>query len=122
MAKKILIAEDEKPLAKALQLKLNHEGFEAEIASDGEEALEHIKTGKYELVLLDLMMPKIDGFGVLESLQKAKSTVPVIVTTNLSQPEDLARVRSLGARGYLVKSNTPLSGIIQRIKELLDQT
>jgi len=117
--KRILIAEDEKPMAKALQLKLNNMGFEAEIAGNGEEALEMLKNGNFDLLVLDLMMPKVDGFGVLTELKNQGSSLPVIVASNLSQPDDAKRARDLGARDFFVKSNTQIIEVIGQIKNIL---
>src|SRR3989344_3357403 len=113
--KKILIVDDEKPMARALELKLQHSGFETKVVNQGAEALDSLEKDKIDLVLLDLMMPTPDGFQVLESLQKKKNTVPIIVTSNLSQLEDEKRALALGAEHYFVKSNTPLSKNIERI-------
>lgn len=117
--KKILIAEDEKPIAKALALKLQHSGFEADTAMDGQEALDKIKAGSFDLVLLDLMMPKLDGFAVLEELKKSNNPVPVIVVSNLNQQEDIAKAKALGARDFFIKSDTPLSGVIEHVRQVL---
>ena len=117
--KKILIVDDEKPMARALELKLQHSGFETKVVNQGAEALSSIEKDKIDLVLLDLMMPSPDGFQVLESLQKKKNTVPIIVTSNLSQLEDEKRALALGAEHYFVKSNTPLSKIIEHVKKIL---
>lgn len=117
--KKILIVDDEKPMARALELKLQHSGFETRVAYLGAEALDVLEKEKFSLILLDLMMPSPDGFAVLETLQKKKNTIPVIVTSNLSQLEDEKRARALGAESYFVKSNTPLSMIIEHVKKIL---
>lgn len=86
--KRILIAEDEKPMARALELKLTHEGFEAKAVFDGAAALEELEKSKYDLLLLDLMMPKMGGFEVLEQMKLKKIKIPVAVLSNLSQAED----------------------------------
>ncbi|MES2437076.1 MAG: response regulator [Patescibacteria group bacterium] len=119
LKKKILVVEDEKPMAHALELKLKSSGFDADVAHDGEAALEHILTNSYDLVLLDLVIPKKDGFGVLAELKEKGNTTPIFVTSNLSQQEDEKKARELGAQGYLIKSNTPLLKIIETIKEFL---
>ncbi|MCA9388500.1 response regulator [Candidatus Berkelbacteria bacterium] len=116
---KILIVEDEQPIAKALQLKLNHVGFEADIASDGQEALEVVDKGGYDLMILDLVMPRKDGFEVLEELSKKKKHPPVIVATNLSQEEDLARAKKLGAKDYFVKADTPIADLVVQVEKNL---
>lgn len=117
--KKLLLAEDERAIAKALQLKLSLSGFEVEVASNGEEALALIKTKKFDLLLLDIMMPKMDGFTVMEEMKKLKNKTPVIVLSNLSQEDDADRAKKLGAVDFCIKSNTPLAEIIEKIKKFL---
>ncbi|PIR49010.1 response regulator [Candidatus Peregrinibacteria bacterium CG10_big_fil_rev_8_21_14_0_10_55_24] len=117
--KKVLIAEDERPLAHALELKFAHEGFETHIAGDGQQALDLLKAEKFAAVLLDLIMPKLDGFAFLEELKKRKTKIPVIILSNLGQDEDIERAKKLGAEGYFVKSNTPIAEIVKAIKAAL---
>lgn len=117
--KKILIGEDEKAIAKAMELKLNFSGFDAKAVFDGQAILDEMDKEHYDLVLLDIIMPKVDGFGVLEALQKKGNKVPIIMLSNLSQEEDEKKARSLGAAGYFIKSNTPLSQIVEHIKNSL---
>lgn len=117
--KKILIVEDEKPLSYALELKLQSAGFVTVTAKNGEEALAAISKESFDLVLTDLMMPKRDGFSVLEELQKQKNQTPVFVMSNLGQDEDMKRAKSLGAKEYFPKSTTPLSQIADRIGSFL---
>lgn len=119
-SKKILICEDEKPMARALELKLNHVGFTARAVHNGEECLAALAEESFDLILLDLMMPKIDGFKVLEELKARNITTPVIVTSNLGQAEDVKRAKELGARDFLIKSNVPLAAIVEKIKQMLD--
>jgi CheY-like chemotaxis protein len=120
MTKKILIAEDEKPMAKALELKLKGSGFEAKAVFNGVEALAEMEKEKYDLLLLDLMMPVMDGFGVLEALKnKPDNKTLVIVSSNLSQAEDINRAKALGAVDYFVKSDTPISEVVNHIKAAL---
>ena len=115
MSKKILIVEDEKPLANALELKLTHSGFEVKVTYDGIDALETIKKDHYDLILLDLVMPNMDGFSVLSKLRESKNNTKVIVTSNLSQSEDIEKATDLGALDYFVKSDTSLSKIVEYI-------
>ena len=116
---KILIAEDEKPMARALEMKLNHEGFEAKAVFNGELALESLLSEKFALVLIDLMMPKVDGFKVLETINEANLAVPVIVLSNLNQDEDEQKAKDLGAKAFFVKSNTPIAEIVNYVKKFL---
>jgi len=114
--KKILIIEDEKPLAHALELKLSHEGFAIVSTRSGEEGLEYLANEKFDLVLTDLIIPGVDGFKVLETILEKKMKVPVIVMTNLNQEEDRKRAFDLGASEFFVKSNSPISLIVESIK------
>ncbi len=115
--KKVLIIEDEKPLANALKLKLSHAGYDAESASDGEEGLELLKKGDYALVLCDLIMPKVNGFTVLETIKKNQLKMPVVILTNLNQAEDEKRARALGASDFFIKSNTPVADIVAHVQQ-----
>jgi two-component system alkaline phosphatase synthesis response regulator PhoP len=114
--KKILIIEDEKPLAHALELKLSHEGFLVTSTGSGEEGLQYLLKESFDLVLTDLIIPGVDGFKVLETIQEKKMKVPVIVITNLNQEEDRKRAYALGASSFFVKSNSPISEIVENIK------
>lgn len=118
MSKNILIAEDEKPLSHALSLKLTRESFQVDIAQNGQECLAMAKVKKYDVLLLDLMMPIIDGFQVLESIKSFAHVPKIIVLSNLSQKEDEGRVLSLGASKYFTKSNISLSQIVEEIKKV----
>lgn len=120
--RRILIAEDEHPLAHALELKLTHEGFMTKTVSNGEEALAILKDEQFDLILLDLIMPKVDGFEVLQALQGRKPFPKLIVLSNLGQEEDIARTRQLGAIDYCVKSNTPIKAIVELIRRTLDHS
>ncbi len=103
----------------ALEIKLTKAGFFVDTVNNGKEVLEKLKSEKYDLLLLDVMMPFVNGFEVLEELQKMKNSVPVIITSNLGQEEDEARARKLGAKDYLVKSNTPISKVLEKVQAIL---
>jgi DNA-binding response OmpR family regulator len=119
MTKKILIAEDEKPLANALALKLQHAGFQATIATDGQACLELLAQEEFDVLLLDLMMPAKDGFQVLDSVQQMSGHKPVVfVLSNLGQTEDEKRAIAMGAKQYFVKADTPLTTVIEAIIKL----
>ncbi|MDD4319075.1 MAG: response regulator [Candidatus Peribacteraceae bacterium] len=118
-AAKILIVEDEKPLAHALELKMKHEGYDATVAFNGAAGQKEAVTGKYDLILLDLIMPEVDGFEVLEAMKQKKIKTPVIVLSNLGQDEDRERAKSLGASDYFIKANTPIADIVVRVKKAL---
>lgn len=120
-AKKILVVEDEKPMAKALALKLNKSGFEAKAVFNGEEAIDILVKEKFDLIVLDLIMPKVDGFQVLNKLKEIGSQTPVIISSNLSQEEDFSRAKKLGAVDFFVKSDTPITEVVEHIKKSLDK-
>ena len=117
--KKILIAEDEKPMAHALEIKLNNSGFAAKAVFDGQAVLEELAKEKYDLLLLDLIMPEKDGFAVLAELKQNGNKIPVIVSTNLSQEEDLKKAKALGATDYFIKSDTTINQVVEQVKKIL---
>ena len=114
---KILIAEDDQFLSKVLGTILGDEGFAVEKAFNGEEAIQKIKKDGYKLILLDLIMPKKTGFEVLEEMKKAKIKTPVLVFSNLSQPEDRKEALRLGAKDYFVKSNMSVDEVVKEVKK-----
>lgn len=117
--KRILIVEDDKPIATALQLKLQTDGFEVKVASDGKEGLTLAEKESFDLVLLDLMMPVLDGFGFLEGLKEKGLKVKTIVLSNLGQEEDILKTRALGAVDYIVKADLDLQQVVDRARKYL---
>jgi len=117
ISKKILVIEDEKPLARALELKLAHEGFEVKTLSNGEGAISLLEKEGFSLVVCDLVMSKMDGFQILQAIKEKKIDISVVVLTNLGQAEDEKRIRALGAKEFFIKSDTPLSKLVAYIKE-----
>lgn len=117
--KSILVVEDENPLAKVLQDKLVSSGFHVEIVFNGEDALKKIHDKNFDLILLDIILPKIDGFRVLDKLKEMKINIPVIVLSNLGQREDLKKAIDLGAVEYFVKSDVTLSDIASYVEDFL---
>ncbi|HLZ14744.1 MAG TPA: response regulator [Candidatus Saccharimonadales bacterium] len=115
--KRVLIVEDERPLSHALELKLQHEGWETVTAFNGQECVDAVGQQHFDVVLLDLMMPVMDGFQVLQQLQSMPNPPVVFVLSNLSQHEDEERVLSLGAKKFFIKSDTPLSTIVEEVKK-----
>jgi len=93
--------------------------WQSKAVFDGQEVLNELAKNKYDLVLLDLIMPVKDGFAVLEELNNKKNKIPVIVSSNLGQPEDVARAKKLGAVNYFIKSDTPINEVISFIKKAL---
>lgn len=121
--KKILVVEDDQYLIHAYKLKLSQAGFKVELASDGANALDAMKKFKPDVVILDLIMPNVDGFSFLDSMKRDErfKEVPVIVASNLGQKEDVDRAKSLGAVDYFVKSNVSLETIIDKITAVLSK-
>lgn len=117
--KKILIAEDEKPMAKALNHKLTRAGFTVTLAGNGEEALKILEKEEFDLIISDLIMPRVDGFGLLNEIKARGIKTPVIIASNLSQVEDAKRAKRMGARDYFIKSNTPIIQIVEHVKKVL---
>ncbi len=118
---KILIIEDDKFLRDLMSQKLTKEGFSVKEALDGEEGLKMALEEPPDLVLLDLILPRIDGFGVLERIKKEQklSHLPVLILSNLGQKEDVQRALSMGAQDFLIKSNFTLGEIVEKIKTIL---
>ncbi len=121
---KILVVEDDFFLIKVMQTKLVNEGYQVEIASDGVLALEALKRFTPDLILLDLVMPRKDGFEVLEELShdKKMSKIPVIVLTNLGQDSDVDRVKVFGVKDYLVKSDISIDAVVEKVRSVLRQS
>lgn len=119
--KKILFVEDEAALQEAFGEVLKQAGYEVIMALDGEIALRLAKSEKPDLILLDLVLPKIHGFDVLKRLKKDKETenIPVIVLTNLEKAEDVDTAIELGAKTYLVKTQYNLEEVIDKIKRII---
>ena len=117
-AKRVLIVEDERPLAHALELKLTHEGFEPLLATNGQECLDIINSQTVDVVLLDMMMPVMDGFQVLQEITKMKKKPTVFALSNLTLHDDQTRIMAMGAQKYFIKSDTPLTTIVEEIKKL----
>ncbi len=115
--KKIIIVEDEEILRNLLQKKLLAEGYEVDIAEDGEVGLLKIKENKPDLILLDIIMPKMGGFEMLEELQKDESLldIPVIVVSNSGQPVEIDRAQKLGVKDWLVKTEFDPQEVIEKV-------
>lgn len=121
MAKKILIVEDDKFLRELIARKLTDEGFEIIEAVDGEDGIKKIKEMKPDLVLLDLILPSIDGFEVLSRVKGDASltSIPIIILSNLGQKEEVEKGLDLGAVDYLIKAHFTPGEIIEKIKNIL---
>ncbi|MBU4360625.1 response regulator [Candidatus Parcubacteria bacterium] len=121
MPKKILLVEDEKTLSEMYQTKLEREKFTVISVQNGGQALEKVKAEKPDLILLDIILPKTNGFDILAEL-KANSKlkkIPVIMLTNLGQEEDIKKGEKLGAKDYIVKANSTPAQVVDKVKKLL---
>ncbi len=118
MAKKILIIEDEELMINLLERKLAQEGYKVETAKDGEEGLGKMRKEKPDLILLDIVMPKMGGFEVMEEMQKDNELkdIPIIVISNSGQPVELDKAKELGARDWLIKTEFDPQEVIEKVK------
>jgi len=121
--KKILFIEDESALQKTFSKVLSQEGYQVVSALDGQVGLELASKEKPDLILLDLILPKLHGFEVLKGLMDNPETkkIPVIVLTNLEGTEDVEKALELGATTYLVKENYSLDEVLEKIKKTLSE-
>jgi DNA-binding response OmpR family regulator len=119
--KKILLVEDDDALASVYQTRLAAEGFELKRVPNGEDALASALEYKPDLILLDVMMPKVSGFDVLDILRNTPETtnIKVIMLTALSQDSDRERAESLGVDDYLVKSQVVIADVVAKVKQHL---
>ncbi len=118
---KILIVEDDAVISAMYKSKFESDGFEILIASDGADGLELAKKEKPNIIMMDIIMPRMDGFSVLAELKKASQTknIPVIMLTNLGTDEDKDKAKKLGVVDYLVKANLTPAQISEKIKKYL---
>ncbi len=117
---KILLIEDEAMLASMYKTKFEKEGFVIDVAHDGEEGVAMATAGSYGVVLVDIIMPKLDGFAVLKQLRATDTykSVPILMLTNLGQEEDIEKGKKLGATDYLVKANFTPSQVLTKIEQV----
>lgn len=118
---KVLLIDDDPLLARMYQAKFVIDGYQTETASDGEEGVAKAQSGKPNLILLDIMMPKMNGLDVLKKLKEEESTkkIPVILLTNLSTDTHVQEGLDLGAVAYLVKADYTPKEVVQKVKEIL---
>ena len=119
---KILIVEDESFLANVLLLRFQKENFEVIQAFDGIEALEKLKEIRPDLILLDLILPKKNGFEVLKEIENDPQTrsIPVLIVSNLGQESDITKGKALGAIDYYVKAHLSIDELVLKVKNLLN--
>jgi len=118
---KILIVEDDPFISDVYVLKLESENYNVDLAEDGLVALEMIKKKNYDIILLDILMPRLDGFRVLERIKMSPilSKIPVIILTNLSQKKDIKRGLKLGAVDFIIKTKFTPTEVVDRVKKYI---
>jgi DNA-binding response OmpR family regulator len=118
---KILLIEDDPFILKMYSTKFQLEKFEVKVADDGQKGMDAVGEFQPDIILLDLMMPQINGFDVLQMLKGAEATakIPVIVLSNLSQEYDIKRAKELGAADYIVKTELTPREVVEKIKGLV---
>lgn len=120
--KNILIIEDEKILADLLKKKLEEENYNVFLAGDGEEGILKMEKEKFDLILLDIIMPKKGGFEVLEDMNKNSELkkIPVIIISNSGQPVEISRALELGVKDYLVKTQFDPKEVVKKVKNQIN--
>lgn len=123
MNEKILLIEDEDIMIDILEKKLIKEGYKVSVAKDGEEGLKKMREQTPDLILLDIVMPKLNGFEVMEEMNKKEElkNIPVIIISNSGQPVDLDKAQKLGARDWLIKTEFKPQEVIDKIKKQLNK-
>jgi two-component system, OmpR family, alkaline phosphatase synthesis response regulator PhoP len=119
---KILLIEDDPMITRMYQRKLENDGFKVNLAFNGEEGLAAIKNDRPDIILLDIMMPKMNGIDTLKAIKADPATkdIPVVMLTNLGdRPEDVQKCKEFGANDYWVKANVSLKDVVEGIKKIL---
>lgn len=118
---KILVVEDDKFLASAYKVKLEKEGNEVVISKDGKEALLALDNFSPNVIVLDLVMPNMDGFDFLKNIKadEKHKNIPVVVASNLGQKEDIDKALELGASDFIIKSDLSMEGVVKKISSVV---
>ena len=119
---KVLIVEDDRYISKMYQLKLSLDGMDTQVAENGRIGVEKIKEFKPDVVLLDILMPEMDGFEVLKTVKSDPELkdIPIIILSNLGQEDHIQKGLALGAIGFIVKSQYTPSKVVEKIKQALE--
>lgn len=117
--KKILLIEDEELIITLLQRKLEKEGYQVSVGRDGVEGMEKMKEDKPDLVLLDIVMPRMGGFEVMQEMrgEKGLKDIPIIIISNSGQPVELDRAKMMGARDWLIKTEFDPKEVLTKVKK-----
>ena len=119
MAKKILLVEDEKIMINLLEKKLTQEGYDVKVAVNGEEGLKAMREEKPDIVLLDIIMPKMGGFEVMEEMGKdpVLKEIPIVIISNSGQPVELDKAKELGAKDWLIKTEFDPQEVVEKVEK-----
>jgi CheY-like chemotaxis protein len=121
--KRILIVEDDNFVAEVYLAKLSEMGYETVLAQNGEEGLVQLKKGKIDLILLDILMPIMNGIEMLEQVKKNEEwkSIPVILLTNIGEKESIQKVREMGVKNYLIKSHFTPAEVIEKVESVFSE-
>ncbi len=121
--KKILIIEDDPFLNEVYAAKFSQSGFQTEVALDGKKGMEKIKADKPDLIILDIVLPKMDGFELLKKVKEDSKLkeIPIVLLTNLGQKNEVEKGLALGADDYIIKAHFTPTAIVAKVKEILNQ-
>ena len=119
MAKKILLVEDETIMINLLEKKLTQEGYDVRVALNGEEGLKAMREEKPDIVLLDIIMPKMGGFEVMEEMNKDPELkeIPIVIISNSGQPVELDKAKELGAKDWLIKTEFDPQEVVDKVEK-----
>lgn len=120
---KVLIIEDDSYISDMYKIKLESENFEVVIAEDGVKGIKELEKYRPDVILLDVVMPKVDGFSVLKTIKNTEEikNIPVVMLTNLGQKDNVERGFELGASGYVIKAHFTPSEVVKKVKEILEK-
>jgi DNA-binding response OmpR family regulator len=119
----VVIIEDDAMISSMYKTKLDASGFEVMISDNGADGLELVKKEKPDIILLDIILPQLDGFSVLEAIKADEKTkkIPVLILTNLGTEEDIDKGKKLGALDYIVKANLTPAEVIDKVNQYIDK-
>lgn len=122
--KRVLIIDDDRYLLDIYSVKFNEEGYEVDTAAGGQEALEKMDGGDYSVVLLDIVMPSMDGFEVLQKIEEKQfaTNTPIIILSNQGQPDDIKKAKNYNVDGYIVKASTVPSEVVNEVAEIANRS
>ncbi|PSO44715.1 MAG: hypothetical protein BRC23_00405 [Parcubacteria group bacterium SW_4_49_11] len=115
----LLVVEDEKPISRVLNIKLEQKGYNVTVVRNGKDALRTFEEEQVDGILLDLILPEQDGFETLRQIREQDQNVPIVILSNLGQPEDRERVEKYGIEKYYVKADISLHTLVEEISQMI---